>query len=123
MAQQENKPAKALEWLKWSIIWLGFAAIVAGNIHYQHVSSYIRVSVIIVAAILLLLFSLTTQKGASSWQFFKDSKSEVRKVVWPTRQETIQTALVVTVIVAIFSIFIWIVDSAFSSLVGAILFK
>ena len=38
------------------------------------------------------------------------SRNEVRKVVWPTRQETVQTTLMVVVAVIILGIFLWLID-------------
>ena len=51
-----------------------------------------------------------TAIGQRIWQFSLDSRMEVRKVVWPTRQETIQTTLVVFVMVLIMGILLWLFD-------------
>jgi preprotein translocase subunit SecE len=42
--------------------------------------------------------------------FMQDARTEVRKMVWPTRVETMQTTLMVFVIVFILTIFLWLVD-------------
>ena len=49
-----------------------------------------------------------------------DAKLEVRKVVWPTRQETIQTTLVVLVMVLIIGILLWLVDMLLLAIVRAL---
>jgi len=54
--------------------------------------------------------ALQTQLGRQLWQFVTDARMEVRKVVWPTRQETIQTTLVVMVMVLIVAIVLWLFD-------------
>ena len=54
--------------------------------------------------------ALTTFKGKQLLEFLGASRTEVRKVVWPTRQETMQTTLMVFIIVVILSIFLWFVD-------------
>jgi preprotein translocase subunit SecE len=54
--------------------------------------------------------ALQTQLGHQLWQFVSDARMEVRKVVWPTRQETIQTTLVVMVMVLIVAIVLWLFD-------------
>jgi preprotein translocase subunit SecE len=54
--------------------------------------------------------ALQTQVGRQLWQFVSDARMEVRKVVWPTRQETIQTTLVVMVMVLIVAIVLWLFD-------------
>jgi preprotein translocase SecE subunit len=45
-------------------------------------------------------------------QFFKDARLEIRKVVWPTRQETLQATLMVLVAVVVMAILLWLVDMA-----------
>jgi preprotein translocase subunit SecE len=54
--------------------------------------------------------ALTTQPGRQLWRFASDSRMEVRKVVWPTRQETIQTTLIVMVMVFLLGILLWLFD-------------
>jgi preprotein translocase subunit SecE len=51
-----------------------------------------------------------TQPGRQLWQFISDARMEVRKVVWPTRQETIQTTLVVMAMVVVLGIVLWLFD-------------
>jgi preprotein translocase subunit SecE len=54
--------------------------------------------------------ALTSQPGRKLWRFASDSRMEVRKVVWPTRQETIQTTLIVMVMVFLLGILLWLFD-------------
>jgi preprotein translocase subunit SecE len=54
--------------------------------------------------------ALTTVKGKGLLMFMSGAKTEVRKMVWPTRVETMQTTLMVFIIVVLLSIFLWIVD-------------
>ena len=54
--------------------------------------------------------SATTAKGKRLIGFLGSSRSEVRKIVWPTRAETMQTTLMVFIMVVILSIFLWFID-------------
>ena len=54
---------------------------------------------------------LTTEKGRGLWSFLRESRTEVRKMVWPTRAEALQTTLIVMVIVFIMGIFLWLLDT------------
>lgn len=54
-----------------------------------------------------------TEKGRSWFDFLVQAKREVRQVVWPTRQETVQMTLIVFLIVIIMGIFLWLVDMFF----------
>jgi len=51
-----------------------------------------------------------TEKGRNSMLFIQGAQLEVRKVVWPTRQETLQTTLIVIIVVIIVAIILWLLD-------------
>ena len=53
---------------------------------------------------------LTSTQGRALMGFMKASRTEMRKVVWPTRAETLQTTLVVIVMVLLVGIFLWLLD-------------
>jgi len=54
--------------------------------------------------------ALRTDPGRRLWQFALDARMEVRKVVWPSRQETLQTTLIVIAMVVIVGIVLWLFD-------------
>jgi len=54
--------------------------------------------------------ALQSSQGRAFWQFVQGSRVELRKIVWPTRQETMQTTLVVIVAIFVMGIFFWILD-------------
>jgi preprotein translocase subunit SecE len=60
--------------------------------------------------------ALTSDPGRKLWRFAVDARMEVRKVVWPTRQETVQTTLVVMVMVLILGIVLWLFDMVLMSI-------
>ena len=60
-------------------------------------------------------------RGAGVTNTVRELRSEVRKVVWPTRRETLMTGLMVVIMTSILAIFFFGVDSAFSALVRALL--
>lgn len=64
--------------------------------------------VILMAGTTALLF--TTAMGKDVWQFMLESKQEVRKVVWPTREETMRTTLLVVAMVTIVGLILWLLD-------------
>jgi preprotein translocase subunit SecE len=57
-----------------------------------------------------VVIMLTTSMGQAAFAFSRESVGEARKVVWPTRKETIQTTLAVFALVVVMGIFLWIVD-------------
>jgi preprotein translocase subunit SecE len=90
------------------------AAILVGGIvgfyEYEQQSLLISVSVILVAVALAAVVFMQTDRGRMLWKFVQGSRVEIRKVIWPTRTETIQTTLTVFVFVLILGIFFWALD-------------
>jgi preprotein translocase subunit SecE len=58
---------------------------------------------------------------AKTSQFFSNVKSELQKVTWPTRKETYGSTLVVIALVMAVAVFLWLVDSALSTLIRLLL--
>ena len=76
----------------------------------EAVSVLIRVLGLLAFVAVAIGITATTEKGRGLLAFLKDSRMEVRKMVWPTRAETMQTTLMVMVIVLLLSLFLWLVD-------------
>jgi preprotein translocase subunit SecE len=81
-----------------------------GFYYYEDESLLYRVLGLVFVAGIGLFISSTTTMGRNLIGFAKDSRMEVRKVVWPNRQETVQTTLMVVAVVILFGIFVWIID-------------
>lgn len=77
----------------------------------QSVSLLLRVLGLLVVVGIAATVALSSLSGKRLLGFMRDSRLEVRKMVWPTRAETMQTTLMVIVIVLILSIFLWGIDS------------
>jgi preprotein translocase subunit SecE len=78
----------------------------------QDVSVLLRVGLLLVSFLVAVGIAATSAQGAALIEFSKGSRTELRKMVWPSRQETIQTTLIVLVMVVIIAIFLWLVDMA-----------
>lgn len=89
--------------------------------YYGEVSKLARVMGLIVAVGVAAAIALQTGRGRTLASFVKDAQTEVRKVVWPTRQETLQTTLVVMVVVVIIAIFLWLLDMALGGIVSSVM--
>lgn len=64
--------------------------------------------------------SLFTPQGSQVYSFAKEAKIELQKVVWPNRQETIQTTSIVMVMVAVTGFVLWGIDSGMLWAIGKI---
>ena len=73
-------------------------------------SLLLRVLGLLGVAVVAVLVASQTAPGRSIWSFVGATRTEVRKVVWPTRAETTQTALAVLVIVLLLGIMVWVLD-------------
>lgn len=111
MSSRSESPNSLLEWLKWSVVVILVAATLIGNYYYSDYSLLARVLVMLVVTAVSVAIALTTERGHSFNQLRKESWIEVRKVVWPTRQETIQTTLVVMAVVVVVALLLWLVDT------------
>lgn len=78
---------------------------------YVEVSTLLRVLGLLVAAGLSVFIASKTVVGSTMLDYIRDTKTEVRKVVWPSRQETVQTTMIVLVMVLIVALMLWGVDS------------
>jgi preprotein translocase subunit SecE len=87
------------------------AVVAAANYYFSSQSVALRIAGNIIAGIALLSVASFTLQGKRFLQFAREARIELRKVVWPTRQETFQSTLVIVAVVAITALFLWGVDS------------
>ena len=78
--------------------------------YFKEESQLLRVLGILAVMVVSFLIMATTMLGRRSIGFARDARVEVRKVVWPTRQETTQTTIAVLVMVLIVAIMLWLID-------------
>ena len=97
--------------LKWLVVFAIVAVGVVGNSVYANESLLYRVLALVALAVVAGFVALQTAKGKAFFRLFKEAKNEIRKVVWPTRQETLQTTLIVVVAVLIVGLLLWGLDS------------
>ena len=104
--------SKAKETLLWSLVFIILIAVIWGNNEYKEAALFIRVMAVVAAIGVAAGLALLTQKGKNAIGFARESRIEVRKVVWPSRQETIQTTLIIFAVVAVVGLFLFLLDGA-----------
>ncbi|MCQ8106291.1 preprotein translocase subunit SecE [Methylomonas sp. SURF-2] len=87
--------------------------VVLGVVAFYHFSDLLLLYrvlglVIIVSAAIAICF--TTARGRAIWLFMHEAKLEVKRVVWPTRDETVRTTLLVFTMVFIVGLILWLLD-------------
>jgi preprotein translocase subunit SecE len=88
--------------------------------YYEDHSLLLRVLGLLAVAGVAVAIVMQTLVGRKVWGFAADSRAEVRKVVWPTRQETVQMTLVVFAMVLVMGIILWLVDMLLMNIVRAV---
>jgi len=88
--------------------------------YYLNFSSPVKAIIWIGWLVGVLLFGLLTSKGMQIYNFAKEAKIELQKVVWPSRQETVQTTFIVMIMVTITGFVLWGVDSGMMWIIGKI---
>jgi preprotein translocase subunit SecE len=110
MNAASETPKSGFDVIKWLLVFVILSLAVVGNYVYE-LSALERAVAIVVLVIIAGVVAGQTQKGKTFINFAKESRTEVRKVVWPTRQETMQTTLVVLVATFIMGLLLWGLDA------------
>lgn len=110
-----------LDGLKWLLVVLLVVAGVAGNSYFSAEPLLYRVLALLALTAVACVVAYKTAKGASFWELIQGSIVELRKVVWPTRQETNQTTLIVVAVVIVMSIILWLLDTFFGWIAAMII--
>lgn len=118
MSENTENQSNPLDMLKWLIVILLLGGVIAANTYYEEVSVLYRALGAVVLVVTAGFIASTTHKGSTFLTFAKDSRTEVRKVVWPTRQEATQTTLIVLAATVVISLLLWGLDGLIVPLVS-----
>ena len=111
-AQAETSQCGVLDIIK---LLIAAGALVGGLYAYYYyeptIAQAIRVLMVLGGAVAGIGIAMTSMQGQRLWHFIQGSRVEIRKVIWPTRQETTQTAIAVFVFTLVMMLFFWALDS------------
>ena len=97
------------------ILWVAMGVIlllaIYANNYFSHQALAIRLIGWIIDALVLVSLFFYTTLGRRFWVFVQASRAELRKVVWPTREETVRTTLIVMAMVIVAGLFLWCIDT------------
>ncbi len=116
MAEQVQENATALDAAKLAAGVAVAAAGIAGFYLLVGLPIWLRWIIVLAAFVAAVFVALQSSQGKSFWAFVQSSRVELRKVVWPNRQETWQVTLVVFVMVIVLGLFFWGLDTLLSFL-------
>lgn len=109
-----------LDPLKWLIAILLVGGGLFSFYYFEEVSHLLRIVALLASVGIAVFVASKTETGRSTLDFIHESHLEIRKVVWPTREETLQMTGVVILMVVILAILIWVIDSTLIWLVRLI---
>ena len=120
MSEKTENQSNALDMFKWVVVFALLAGLITANSMYGEFSVLYRAIAIVVVVGIAGFIAATTEKGSTFLSFAKESRTEVRKVVWPTRQEANQTTLIVLAATLIMALILWGLDGIIVRVVGFI---
>ncbi|GHA97856.1 preprotein translocase subunit SecE [Modicisalibacter luteus] len=108
--------------IKWAVVVILVALAVVGNGYFADQALLYRVLGVVALSAAAAAVALTTAKGRSLIELSRSARKEIQRVVWPTRQETIQTTAIVLVAVLLVGLMLWLIDTvlgwAMSGIIG-----
>ena len=113
--------SKTLDNLKWLLAMTVFGLAVVGNSYFVEVAFLYRVLGVLFLFLVGLGLIAVTNFGLNAIKLMRESRTEIRKVVWPTRMETTQTFMIVFGAIIVLCLFFWGLESLLSFLTGLVL--
>ena len=116
----ENTSGGALDTIKWLVVFAILAGIIAGNSALGEVSVLYRALAAVAGVVIAGFIAASTVKGSIFLNYAKESRIEVRKVVWPSRQEATQTSIIVIIATIVVGLILYVLDLGIVWVVGLI---
>lgn len=118
MKARSNAVFMNLDRIKWLLAVCLLLSGIAAGYFYSHVAWPLRVLGWLALLGVVTGLVLQTEWGSGTLGFFRESRIELRKVFWPTRQETVQTTVAVVMVVAVLGLLLWGMDSILVVVMG-----
>ncbi|GAA4811350.1 protein translocase subunit SecE [Marinicella pacifica] len=114
-AESSHNVGDKLRW--WLAIGIMIAGVAANLYFVDTYPTIIRVLMVLAGVLIGGFLGYTTPKGKEFARFVRNANIERQKIVWPTKNETIQSTIIVIVMVLVISFFLFMLDTLFSNLV------
>lgn len=110
-----------VDWLKWIVVTVLVVIGVGGNWYFGDWPLLYRALTLVGLGLVAGFVGLQTDRGQRVWNLAREARTELRRVVWPTRQETTHTTGIVLILILIFALILWGLDSGLSFLVQMVI--
>jgi len=107
--------------IKLVIAFLLVAAGIAGFYYLHDSAAVLRLASVLVGLLLAAAMAWSSEPGKRFFTFGKDSVAEAKRVVWPSRKETLQTTGVVILFAIVMALFLWAVDASLMMVVNKLM--
>ena len=107
--------------IKLVVAFLAVVAGIAGFYYLQDSAAVLKLASVLVGLLLAAGVAWTSEPGKRFFAFGKDSVAEAKRVVWPTRKETLQTTAVVIAFAITMALFLWAVDASLMVVVNKLM--
>ncbi len=121
MSEKIDSEDNKLDWIKWAVVAVIVVASVYANSYFSTESLLMRTIGLLVAAGAAGWVAAQTIRGRAFVELCLEARIEIRKVVWPTRQETTQTTIVVLIVIFIVALILWLLDWGLNGVVSSII--
>lgn len=111
MVEPEQLLRKKTDIYLWALITILVSVGVVANYYFSSVVWTLRLSGWIVLVCVVIALISRTAVGKKIWEFAKNARGELRKVVWPSRDETVRTTMIVAGMVVLMALILWGVDT------------
>ncbi|RXK34382.1 preprotein translocase subunit SecE [Arsenophonus endosymbiont of Bemisia tabaci Asia II 3] len=115
-----QESGRSFDVAKWVLVAILLVIAIVGNYYFRQCNLALRVIAVVAIAALAGGIALWTAKGKATLAFAREARIEMRKVIWPTRQETLQTTLFVAAVTAVMALILWGLDGILVRLVSFI---
>ncbi|CEN32073.1 Preprotein translocase subunit secE [Candidatus Westeberhardia cardiocondylae] len=110
----------SFEILKWTIVFVLLFFLIFCNYMFFGVDLLYKILFFTLFFVIISIIMLKTKKGRDSFMFFRKSCYEIRKIIWPSKKEVLQTTFIVIVATSVISVILWGLDSILVFLVSFI---
>lgn len=116
---EKGVKSKGVNSALWAAAVVLFAVAAIGNAYFAtHFALIVRVLLLVVLLVGAVVLAALTNQGQKAIGFIKESRIELRKIIWPSRQETTQTTLIVGAMCIVVALALWGIDSIIVAIIN-----
>lgn len=118
LKSEAQRSTTNFDWLKWVVAVVLLVAGLVANYFYNQQPWPLRLLAWLFLSGIIAAVLFQTRQGKQALEFARESRIELRKVFWPTRQEVVQTTLVIAAAVVVLALLLWGIDGVLMWLIG-----